>query len=201
MGGQIRGKQSKPGRPSSACHPGRVRPPAPNTNRVRATNRHEPAVLPSNHLESTSPYSGFDYDSERRILIDGEYRVCESFNKYLITIISGTLALTVTFIEKIAQHPVSVRLLIVGYAALTLALVCALAAFLLEPFAWRHQLKILDDIHEGKLTVADAQRDPRVVARWSQGLLIAAFVVFAIGLVFTIVFICLNISILMTAVL
>ena len=158
---------------------------------ARAVN---PEIRLPNTGSITSPYSEADYDSERKILVDGEYRACESFNKYLIAIISGTLALTITFIEKIVQHPAGVPCLIVGYSALTLALVFALAAFLLEQFAWRHQLKLLDDIHEGRLTIADARRDPRAVAPWSQGLLIAAFIVFGVGLTFTIGFICRNIS-------
>jgi len=125
-----------------------------------------------------------DYLEERAKLIDGERESSRSFEKYLITLSSGALGLSIAFIEKVVAKPVNVYLMCVAWAAFASALCCMLIAFSFSQKAYKEQRNILDLAHK-------KQGEPNAenkAAGISQRLSNSALILFCVGVFFLVAF-------------
>lgn len=86
------------------------------------------------------------YLEERKSFNQAELDACESFDKYMITLASGALGISVLFMEKVAKtpRPESYPVLITSWVLFGLCLSGMLASFLFSQFSWRKQRLILD---------------------------------------------------------
>ena len=98
-----------------------------------------------------------DYIAERNRLVEGELQSAYNFDKYLITLASGALVLSVTFLEKIAPQPKCLGELCVSWGALALSLFLVLAALLSSQCAFGRQRDILDNRYSRSLETESDQ--------------------------------------------
>lgn len=86
------------------------------------------------------------YQAQRALLSDLEKANAEQHDKAILQLTAGALALTVTFMEKIAPHPLpSTRpWLAGGWLALVLSMAAMVSSFLTGQRACRYQMELLD---------------------------------------------------------
>ena len=86
------------------------------------------------------------YLSERRALIESEQKSSEQFDKGILTLAAGALAVSLVFLEKIAPKPPhhSVAALYIAWVALIASLLSTLASFLTSQHACRRAVHILE---------------------------------------------------------
>src|SRR5438876_11182968 len=86
------------------------------------------------------------YLAERRALIDSEQRSSEQFDKGVLTLAAGALAVSLVFLEKIAPKPPhhSVAASYLAWVALIASLLSTLASFLTSQHACRRAVHILE---------------------------------------------------------
>ena len=84
------------------------------------------------------------YLEERKLLVDAERESARSFDKSMLTLSSGALALSITFIRQIAPVPRFEPYLYLAWSGFILALLCTLVSFLSSQTALRKQRDILD---------------------------------------------------------
>ena len=72
----------------------------------------------------------------------------KSFDKYVLTLASGALALSLTFIEKIVPHPDAntISILIGAWAAFGLSILLTLVSFLFSQKACRKNIDTIDGL-------------------------------------------------------
>lgn len=92
------------------------------------------------------------YLEERKLLVSAERETAQQFDKSILTLSAGALALSVTFIDKIAPHPKenSLFFLVSAWGLFCLSLLITLVSFLSSQAACRTQRDILDDDISGK---------------------------------------------------
>lgn len=97
--------------------------------------------------ESGPRMSEATYFKERDKLIDIEGKSAEQHDKAILTYTAGALALSITFLEKIAPNPRPDSLYLVAWSwcLLILSIICMVASFLTSQSACRRQRKFLDD--------------------------------------------------------
>src|SRR2546423_14995657 len=71
------------------------------------------------------------YLDERKLLIEGERAAGEGFDKTLLTLCAGAIALSVTFVEKLGSAGTLKPLLYVSWGVLVLGLLLNIRGFLL----------------------------------------------------------------------
>jgi hypothetical protein len=93
-----------------------------------------------------------DFLRERRFSLDVEGECSQNYFKYLITLASGALGLSVAFIEKIAPHPVHINIIIAAWALFAASLAAVMLAFLLSWAGCKVEQEIIRRIYysEGK---------------------------------------------------
>lgn len=86
------------------------------------------------------------YLDERKGLNDAELAACENFDKYMITLSSGALGLSLLYLEKVAKQPIptSYPWLYWSWSLLGVTLCIMLVSFLCSQSSWRRQREILD---------------------------------------------------------
>jgi hypothetical protein len=86
------------------------------------------------------------YIDERKNLVEGETKSAEQFDRTLVTLAGGGLAVSLAFIEKIAPNPKkeTLWLLAIAWAGLVLSLLFILCSFLTSQRAYRQQRAILE---------------------------------------------------------
>ena len=84
------------------------------------------------------------YNAERSVLIDAEREAARGFDKAMITLSAGALALSITFVKNIAPNPANEWLLFVAWAGFTSSLFFILASFLCSQAGMRRQREIID---------------------------------------------------------
>ncbi len=94
------------------------------------------------------------YLEERRLLVSAEKETAQQFDKSILTLAGGALALSITFIDKIAPHPKesSIFFLVAAWGLFCLSLLITLISFLTSQAACRSQRNILDNEMLGKET-------------------------------------------------
>jgi hypothetical protein len=93
------------------------------------------------------------YLDERKLLIDGERAASEGFDKTLLTLCAGAIALSVTFVEKVGSAGIFKPLLYVSWGVLALGLLLNVRAFLLLQNSYDRLLDINDDLYERGTTL------------------------------------------------
>ena len=124
------------------------------------------------------------YLKERASLIDAEHSSSDEHDKAALTLSGGALALSITFLEKIAPNPSpeSTWILFVAWAGFILSITSVLAGFHLSQLACRKQRDILDQMQlsGGKLDVEPINR----FSNWTLRLNYASFGFFVVGVAF-----------------
>lgn len=93
------------------------------------------------------------YLEERRFIDESKSKAAESYDKYMITLASGALGLSILYVEKVAPRPAagSVPWLLVAWLGFASALLAMLGSFLGSQAAWGRRLEI-HDLDERKRT-------------------------------------------------
>lgn len=125
------------------------------------------------------------YLDERKQLIDAERETAQQFDKAILTLAAGALALSITFITQIAPHPKSqsIYFLIVAWILFSFSILSTLISFLISQAACRRQREILDqDISEKEHKIKNNAAD------WTNRLNYLSIAFFILGIVFLIIF-------------
>lgn len=82
---------------------------------------------------------------ERRALVEAEKSGSQQFDKAILTLAAGALAISLTFIKNIAPHPKdwTIYFLLASWIGFIISLVCTLCSFLTSQAAFRKQIEIL----------------------------------------------------------
>ena len=129
------------------------------------------------------------YLDERKQLIDAERNTAQQFDKAILTLASGALGLSITFIKQIAPHPKSqsIYFLIVAWVLFSFSILSTLISFLISQAACRRQREILDqDISEKEHKINNNAAD------WTNRLNYLSIAFFILGIVFLIIFSAVN---------
>src|SRR3954471_17809713 len=87
------------------------------------------------------------YLDERKLLIEGERAAGEGFDKTLLTLCAGAIALSVTFVEKVGSAGKFKPLLYVSWGILVLGLLPNVRAFLLLQKSYDRLMDINDELY------------------------------------------------------
>lgn len=92
------------------------------------------------------------YLEERKLLVSAERESAQQFDKSILTLSAGALALSITFIDKLVPHPKesSIFFLVGAWGLFCLSLLITLVSFLTSQAACRAQRDILDDDISGE---------------------------------------------------
>jgi hypothetical protein len=131
---------------------------------------------------------------ERKTLFQTAKEASDQYSKAILTLAGGSLALSITFIEKIAPTPIEGSLLFLALAWIVYAMsmLVTTTSFLLGQFAYMRQI----DISEAALLDPTGQSvtiSNRYVP-WMKGLDVAGLLLFAAGLVLTLLFATMNLK-------
>jgi preprotein translocase subunit SecE len=129
------------------------------------------------------------YLEERKQLIAAERDTAQQFDKAILLLAAGALALSITFINQIAPNPkpVSIYFLIVAWVLFCTSLLSTLISFLTSQVACRKQRDILDD----KIADKSNNKDNRATS-WTNRLNYFSITFFILGVVSLIIFSALN---------
>ena len=129
------------------------------------------------------------YLDERKQLIDSERKTAQQFDKGILTLAAGALALSITFINQIAPLPKadSMHWLIIAWSSLCLSLLSTLISFLTSQVACRKQRDILD----AKIARKEESENNKA-ASWTNRLNYFSIAFFILGIIFIIVFASIN---------
>lgn len=125
------------------------------------------------------------YLDERKQLIDAERDTAQQFDKAILTLASGALGLSITFIKQIAPHPKSqsIYFLIAAWTFFSFSILSTLISFLTSQAACRRQREILDqDISEKE------HENKNNATYWTNWLNYLSIAFFISGIIFLIVF-------------
>lgn len=123
------------------------------------------------------------YRDERKVLIDSEQKSADQHDKAILTLAAGGLAISITFLEKIAPNPYSntLFLLALSWSGFIFSLITILASFLTSQHACARQIEICG---EEFCKPDEAIDDKNSFRDWTRGLNIASYVLFVIGVFF-----------------
>jgi len=102
-------------------------------------------------VEATNDQKYKQYLDERRVLIEAELSQSSAFDKYLLVLSSGALALSLTFVREVAPSPKAstYAFLVLAWLSFALAIGSTLTSMLLSQKALRHQRDIHDEAMRG----------------------------------------------------
>jgi len=113
----------------------------------------------------------------RKLLLETAQSRADLFDKSLIAIATGTMALSITFIRFIAPDPLSTRLLFVSWGAFTLSLLLTMLTLQLTQHGIDHELISLDKDLRGEDSAANNPFSKvTIILSW------ASFAVLLVGL-------------------
>ena len=135
------------------------------------------------------------YLEERKLLLQAEKEGIQQFDKAILTLAAGALAISITFIDQIAPHPKSetIYFLVGGWVAFIISLIVTLASFLTSQKACSKQIAILE--HDYFESASEPNNQKNNLAIWTSRLNIASIVAFVIGVILLASFSILNIAI------
>ncbi len=137
------------------------------------------------------------YFKERISLNEGEFKIAESYDKALLTLSAGALAISMTFIKDVAEDPKSIWMLITAWFILGLTTVVLLLTFLICQKAYQKARTSLDDREIARLNNdAKGQIEATLTKnRWAHIVTIGNFlclILFVTGIIFLGIFIRIN---------
>ena len=105
------------------------------------------------------------YRDERKALVEGEQASADQFDKSILTIAGGALAISLVFLEKIVPEPKPSTLpyLYCGWTSLVASLCAILSSFLTSQHAYRRQRKIVEAVF-----FAQPGKEPKMVNYWAR---------------------------------
>lgn len=150
--------------------------------RKMSENEEKPKIHPESSFETRN-----EYIEERQLLINLENEVASSFDKALITLSSGAIFLSITFLNKIAgEEPNQICLIVFAWFFLALSLISILSAFLLSQKAMERQREKIDrNIEEGQEAADEIKNN---YGWWAYRLSLWSVISFSIGALAFIVF-------------
>lgn len=142
-----------------------------------------PATAPDNDVQDDEFVPEMDQETylrERAQLIEMETSTAEHNDRAALTLSAGALALSLTFIEKIAPNPLPTTLCMIGasWLCFILSIVAVLFSFQASQIACRRQREIIDKIYEtGRSDIDEAN----AASRWTEWLNYISFGFFVVG--------------------
>ena len=125
------------------------------------------------------------YLEERKLLIQAKKEGSQQFDKAILTLAAGALAISITFINQIAPHPKpeTICYLAWGWVAFGISLISTLASFFTSQEACRKQIAILEyELLDKKESESNKPRNNW--AKWTKCLNIVSILAFVIGVFF-----------------
>ena len=125
------------------------------------------------------------YLEERKLLIQAEKEGSQQFDKAILTLAAGALAISITFINQIAPHPKpgTICFLAWGWVAFGMSLISTLVSFFTSQKACRKQIAILEhDVLDKKESESNKQKNDWAI--WTNYLNIVSILAFVIGVIF-----------------
>lgn len=132
------------------------------------------------------------YLEERKLSIEAERGTAQQFDKAILTLAAGALALSITFINQIAPYPKpeSIYFLIGAWSLFCLSMLSTLISFLTSQKACRNARDILDEIfHNDKQN--NITKDNKA-ATWTNRLNYCSIALFIWGVILLIIFSAMN---------
>ena len=129
------------------------------------------------------------YLEERKVLVQAQKEESRQFDKAILTLAAGALAISITFINQIAPHPKpwTICFLAWGWVAFVTSLISTLISFLTSQKACRKQIAMLEyDFFDKKESESNKQKNNWVI--WTSRLNIASIVTFVIGVILLLIF-------------
>lgn len=125
------------------------------------------------------------YLDERKILIQTNKETSQQFDKYILTLSAGALAISITFLENIVPNPDENTLiyLILGWLVFILSMLATLISFIISQKACDKQIDLLESPKD----------DKNNWSIWTQRLNILSIICFVGGAIFLSIFSILNI--------
>ena len=127
------------------------------------------------------------YLDERKLLIDSEREIAESFDRILTTLAAGALGLSITFIRQIAPHPKHEWTLGFAWALLGVALLAILTAHLTSQSGLERARDIMDERERRRIADESAPDESTEGNGWrgaTQALNLIAILTFMAGVGF-----------------
>lgn len=133
------------------------------------------------------------YLEERKQLIASERDTAQQFDKAILTLAAGALALSITFINQIAPQPkpYSIYWLIIAWSFFCLSLLSTLISFLTSQAACRKQRAILDE-EISKNSKKNNNTEENNAALWTDKLNKLSIAFFILGVMLLVVFSAMN---------
>ncbi len=131
------------------------------------------------------------YLEERNHIVVSEKETAQQFDKAILTLAAGALALSITFIHEIVPHPIEDTLcyLITAWILFCFSILSTLISFLTSQEACRRQREILDESISNKNVSA-----ANVPAMWTNRLNYISIAFFILGIIFLIIFSAINLK-------
>ncbi len=133
------------------------------------------------------------YLEERKLLIEAERETAQQFDKAILTLAAGALALSITFMQQIVPHPKSESIypLIGAWISFCLSMLLTLISFLTSQAACRRQRDILDEEMSQINKKSSGTKDNKA-AFWTNQLNYFSIGFFILGVILLIVFSAIN---------
>ena len=118
------------------------------------------------------------YLDERKLLIESERAAGDNFDKVLLALSAGSVALSVTFVEKIGAAGVAKPLLYIAWAVLAAALIANLRSFMVLQQSIARVMEVNDLMWElGPCDMSNPyQRQIKLLNQWSFRLFMAGII-------------------------
>lgn len=120
-----------------------------------------------------------DEDNDRSVSIGVEERQSLAFDRAVLTLSAGALALSITFVQNIAPEPRYLWLLFSSWFGFLVSLSVTLCSFLMSQVAWRQWRENLGKVEE---------KGDRIAAEWTNGLNFVSAGAFIVGVCFLAIF-------------
>ncbi|MDQ5826561.1 MAG: hypothetical protein M3441_20425 [Chloroflexota bacterium] len=132
--------------------------------------------------DDRSVLSNEDFLAIWRPLVEGEAAQTAAFDRVIIALASGALAVSITFIHDIAPNPTEEHWLAIGWLGFGSSLAVNVVSYLVGQFAYRRQVEILQDVADGKPNAEEQPNVFRTAAMWMNAYAAFAFVVGVVGI-------------------
>ena len=135
-----------------------------------------------------------NYLKERKLLIDAQQQSYQQFDKTILTLSSGGLGVSITFLRDILpfEQITNYCFLIGSWILFTISILSTLISFLTSQYAYNKQLELIDAYFLNK--DSDALTKKNRFAQITEGLNVSAAVFFILAVIGTIMFVSINIT-------
>jgi hypothetical protein len=129
---------------------------------------------------------------ERKLLVAGQQSSYQQFDKAILALSTGGLALSVTFLRDVFQQkPIVDRcILVASWGLFCLAILLTLTSFLTSQYAYGRQIQITEDYYVRK--DKEALNAKNKFSRATASLNIASALSFILAVISTVVFVAIN---------